>query len=91
MTRAAYSCFRPPGFKQFAKLDPGWTRGLTCPAAQTKVQLRKDLAGCQIAIRHSPHQVNATTRRGRFMARQAIGRAFGQTETTLDAARLSMV
>jgi hypothetical protein len=50
-----------------------------------------DLTCCQIAIRHSPHQVNATTRRGRFMARQAIGRAFGQTETTLDAARLSMV
>ena len=62
VTRAAYSCFRPSGLKQLAKLDPGWTRGLTCPAAQAKVQLRKNLAGCQVAIRHSPHQVNAPTR-----------------------------
>jgi hypothetical protein len=32
-TRVSYPCFRSPGLKELAKLDPGWTRGLTCPAA----------------------------------------------------------
>jgi hypothetical protein len=55
------SSFRPSGFKELAKLNTGWTRGLTRTTAQAKIELRKDLAGCQVTIRHSPHQVNATT------------------------------
>jgi hypothetical protein len=56
----ACSRFRPSGFKELAKLNTGWTRGLAGTTAQAKVELRKDLAGCQVAICHSPHQVNAT-------------------------------
>jgi hypothetical protein len=54
--------FCPPGLKQLAELDAGRASRLTGSTAKAKVELGKDLLGCEIAIGDSLQQVNTPTR-----------------------------
>jgi hypothetical protein len=51
--------FGTPRLQQLAELDPGRTGGLTGPAAETKIELGRNLCGFQLPPRYCLHQINA--------------------------------